>query len=103
MKMQTPKFNDEEVKLYMISNAMVLFLASLDTLSTMMSVCLYFLAKNLRVHEQLREKIYRAVMENNGDKHLEYNVVQTLPYLDKIINESLRLCFRRLVVQCSPL
>ena len=85
------KFNDEEIELYMISNAMVLFLAGLDTSSTMMSVCLYFLAKNLRVQEQLREEIDRAVMENNGDKHLEYNVVQTLPYLDKIINESLRL------------
>lgn len=89
--MMGKKFNEQELELYMVSNALVLYFAGLDTSSTMMSVCSYFLARNPFVQEKLRKEVDEAIEDNNGDKSLDYNVVQALPYLDKVIHECLRL------------
>ena len=44
----------------------------------------YFLAKNQDVQEHLYNEISDAIAQNNGDEHLDYNTIQSLPYLDQV-------------------
>ena len=57
----------------------------------MMSVCLYYLAKNPDCQANLHDEIDAVIGDNNGSRHLDYSVVQELPYLDKVVQETLRL------------
>ena len=49
-----------------------------------MSMVSYFLAKNQDVQEHLYNEISDAIAQNNGDEHLDYNTIQSLPYLDQV-------------------
>jgi len=44
----------------------------------------YFLATNPDVQEELFHELEEAVSKNGGDEHLDYNVIQSLPYLDQV-------------------
>ena len=44
----------------------------------------YFLATNPEVQEELFREIDEAVEANGGDQHLDYNITQTLQYLDQV-------------------
>jgi hypothetical protein len=48
------------------------------------SDCSYFLAKNPDAQEELFQEIEEAVLSNGGDQHLDYNIIQSLPYLDQV-------------------
>ncbi len=48
------------------------------------SDCSYFLAKNPDAQEELFREIEEAVLSNGGDQHLDYNIIQSLPYLDQV-------------------
>ncbi|XP_049535736.1 probable cytochrome P450 6a14 [Anopheles darlingi] len=66
----------------------IFFLAGFETSSTTMNFCLYELVKNPDIQERLREEINRAIDENGGE--VTYDVVMNMPYLDNVINETLR-------------
>ncbi len=51
-----------------------------------MSLVSYFLAKNQDVQEQLFREVSDAIAQNGGNPHIDYNVVQSLPYLDQVRN-----------------
>ncbi len=51
-----------------------------------MSLVSYFLAKNQDVQEQLFREVSDAIAQNGGNPHIDYNVVQSLPYLDQVWN-----------------
>jgi hypothetical protein len=51
-----------------------------------MSLVSYFLAKNQDVQEQLFREVTDAIAQNGGNPHLDYNTVQSLPYLDQVRN-----------------
>ncbi len=88
----TYKIAADEIELLLISNAIVLFFAGFDTTSTSLAVTFGFLAK----HQDIQEKLYQEIndaMEKEGSKTLDYQTVQTLPYLDQVFNETLRFYF----------
>ncbi|KAJ3641253.1 hypothetical protein Zmor_027767 [Zophobas morio] len=79
------KFTDEDVT----AHAAGFFGEGYETSSILMSFVLFELAANLHVQEKLREEV-RRVYEENGNE-LPYEVLQALPYLDGVINETLRI------------
>ena len=66
-----------------ISTAVILLLAGYDTTGTTMSYILHELALNQDCQETLYDEIQSA-------KDLSYDTIQSLPYLDAIIHETLR-------------
>ena len=53
-----------------------------------LAYCCYELSKNQDVQEKLREEIEDIC--DNPDQELSYDQVQSLPYLDQVISETLR-------------
>ena len=50
-----------------------------------MSLVSYYLAKNPDVQEHLFLEVMDAIQENGDDQHMDYNVIQSLPYLDQVM------------------
>ncbi|TRY77768.1 hypothetical protein TCAL_08505 [Tigriopus californicus] len=76
----------------MVATALVILVAGYDTTAQTMAVTSYFLAKN----EDIQEKLYQEIMEcvgemENESGHPDYNQIQSLPYLDMVLHETLRL------------
>ncbi|KAH8300219.1 hypothetical protein KR044_011746, partial [Drosophila immigrans] len=70
------------------AQAMVFFLAGFDTSSTTMSYCLYELALNHEIQQQLRLEI-RATLERHNQQ-LSYECLQEMTYLSQVVAETLR-------------
>ena len=60
----------------------------MDTTSTALSITLALLAEHSDVQEKLRSEILSAM---SGGKDLEYDALVSLPYLDAVCRETLRL------------
>ena len=71
-----------------IATAILLLAAGYDTTGSALSWILYDLAMNQNCQDTLYEEITELGKEV---KHLSYETLQTLPYLDAVIHESLRL------------
>ncbi|XP_055585308.1 cytochrome P450 6a2-like [Uranotaenia lowii] len=67
----------------------VFFLAGFETSSTTMNFCLYELAKNPDVQDQLRKEINQALTQDNGN--IKYDTLMGMDYLDRVVNETLRM------------
>ena len=72
-----------------VATAMVLLVAGYDTTGMTLSYLAYELANNPDIQTKLQEEIDEA-FEEAGDKFPDYNVIQSLPYLDMVIYETLR-------------
>jgi cytochrome P450 len=70
-----------------VSTAMFLLSAGYDTTGTGLSWILYDLAMNPNCHDTLYDEIKDAGKDSS---QLYYETLQTLPYLDAVIHESLR-------------
>ncbi|XP_063703578.1 probable cytochrome P450 6a13 [Culicoides brevitarsis] len=66
----------------------VFFIAGFESSSTLMTFILYELACNSEIQERLRGHILEELRKHN-DK-LTYDLTISIPYLDQVINESLR-------------
>ena len=66
-----------------------LVLAATDTTSSSMTQIVDLLAQHPDVQERLREEIIQARDECNGD--ISYDKLVSLPYLDAVCRETLRL------------
>ena len=71
-----------------ISTAFILLIAGYDTTATTMSYILYQLTMHQDIQEKLFEDIENA-KENDGS--LSYDTIQSLPFLDAVIHETLRM------------
>ena len=80
------KFTTEEMDTIMRGNLFALFLAGMELPAIMMSGCIYFLAKN----QDVQEKLLDEIKELNLDDNLDYNTIMNLPYMDMVVQESLR-------------
>ena len=79
------QFDDDTV----VATAMVLLVAGYDTTGITLSYLGYQLSKNEEIQTRLQEEIYEA-FEEAGGKFPDYSVIQSLPYLDMVIHETLR-------------
>ncbi|XP_037887564.1 probable cytochrome P450 6a13 [Glossina fuscipes] len=70
------------------AQAIVFFLAGLDTSSATMSFCLYELALNPDIQRKLREEIL-AVLEKYNSQ-ITYESLKEMTYMEKVFNETLR-------------
>lgn len=81
---RTRKMTEAEIE----SSAFVVLLAGYETTSTALAFTTYLLAK----HQDVQENLYQEIKEliERGQK-LEYATVNKLPYLDKVLCESMRV------------
>ncbi len=84
------KLSDEEIETLVLAQGIVLFFAGSDTSSQGLSLISHHLGQNQDVQEKAYREIMDAIEENNGDPRLDYNGLQKLTFLDKVIRESLR-------------
>ncbi len=80
--------DSEELELLLVANAIQLFMAGYETTSTIMAVCMYFLAKHPDVQERARQEVDDAYQ---GKDELDYSTLQGMSYLEAVLNESSRL------------
>ncbi|XP_049814672.1 probable cytochrome P450 6a13 isoform X2 [Schistocerca nitens] len=71
------------------AQAFVFFLAGFETSSTTMSFALYELALNPDVQKRLQEEVDATMKKNDGQ--LTYEAISEMPYLDKVVSETLRM------------
>ena len=89
MKLNHKRKGKQIDELHVVSTALILLVAGYDTTGSTLSYLAYELAKNQDIQEKLQEEIDQAFDEAGG-KFPDYNVIQSLPYLDMVIFESLR-------------
>lgn len=80
----TKRLSEDEI----LAQAIVFFLAGYETTANALSSILYELAVNPDIQQRLYEEIQEAKAK---DSSLSYQTVQSLPYLDAVISEGLRM------------
>ncbi|KAH7878863.1 cytochrome P450 [Lentinula edodes] len=80
------RLDEDEV----ISQMTSLLFAATDTTSSALSRLVSLLSKHPDIQEKLRQEVTEARRNNNGED-LSYHEVNSLPYLDAVCRESLRL------------
>uniref|UniRef100_A0A1I8NQW6 Cytochrome P450 n=1 Tax=Stomoxys calcitrans TaxID=35570 RepID=A0A1I8NQW6_STOCA len=73
----------------LLAQANVFYLAGYETSLSFLSYTLYLLAKHPKVQKRLREEIKCCLENENG--HVTYESLQNIPYMDMVMQESLRL------------
>jgi len=90
MKLNTSGKRKKQIdETLVVATAMVLLVAGYDTTGMTLSYLAYQLSKNEEVQGKLQEEIDEAFDEAGG-KFPDYSVIQSLPYLDMVIHETLR-------------
>lgn len=64
------------------------FSAGYETSSSTMTNCIFELAQHPEIQQKLRDEINETIEKNNGE--LTYDLTMSMPYLGKVINETLR-------------
>ncbi|KAF8910660.1 cytochrome P450, partial [Gymnopilus junonius] len=91
IKANTSAFEDDRVSdKELLSQMLTLTFAATDTTSSALSRTIYLLAQHKDVQDRLREEI-RNARQNNEGHDLAYDELDSLPYLDAICKETLRL------------
>ena len=83
---QKKKKLDEMV---IVATALTLLVAGYDTTSILLSFLAYEMSKNQEIQEKLQEEVDQAFEDSNGE-FPDYNTIQSLPYIDMVIHETLR-------------
>ena len=76
---------DEEI----IGNIMFILLAGYETTASLLTYASHSLAVHPKIQVKLRQEILEAKNQNNGV--LDYDTLMSLPYLDAVIHETLRM------------
>ncbi|XP_044009987.1 probable cytochrome P450 6a14 [Aphidius gifuensis] len=83
--------NNNEIKFtdsLMTAQAFVFFVGGFEASSTTISISLYELAFEPKVQEKLRNEIIETLKNNDGQ--LSYDVINSMKYLDMVMQETLR-------------
>ncbi|CDH59811.1 cytochrome p450 [Lichtheimia corymbifera JMRC:FSU:9682] len=78
---------NEELK----SNLCVFFLAGHDTTANALNFAVYYMAMNKDIQEKAREEAIRVLGDNPEDVIPNSEQVKSLPYIDMVIKETLRM------------
>merc|ERR550519_2697592 len=73
-----------------ISNAILLLVVGYDTTGMTLSYLAYALSNHPEIQQKLQDEVDRAFEESDG-KFPDYTKVQSLPYIDMVIHETLRM------------
>ncbi|KAH8277680.1 hypothetical protein KR018_003469, partial [Drosophila ironensis] len=73
---------------YLVAQAAIFQTAGYETSASTMTLTLYELARNVELQERLRQEITEFF---GDDDHISYERIQEMPYLSKVVNETLRL------------
>ncbi|KAJ4470157.1 cytochrome P450 [Lentinula aciculospora] len=84
------RLDEDEVISQADESYSTLLFAATDTTSSALSRLLSLLSQHLVIQEKLRQEVTEARRNNNGED-LSYNEINSLPYLDAVCRESLRL------------
>ena len=84
-------FTKQELETAIVANGFLSFFAGFETSSNTMASTAFFLAKNQEAQNKLYEEIKATLEAREMNQHLDYNSIQSLPYLEGCINESLRM------------
>ena len=76
-------------ELVIVATAIVLLVAGYDTTGTTLAWACYELAKNPEIQEKLRQEV-EDILDGDPEKKLTYDDIQSMTYLDQVINETLR-------------
>ncbi|KAM0726147.1 Cytochrome P450 6k1 [Formica fusca] len=79
------KFDDDDL----VAQAVIFFTGGYETSSTAMAFALYELAIQPEIQDKLRKEIHNAL--NESDNKITYDMVLSLPYLDMVVSEALRM------------
>ncbi|KXJ73463.1 hypothetical protein RP20_CCG015756 [Aedes albopictus] len=81
--------NKKEIsELDMAAHGVTFFIDGFETSSVAISFMLYEIAKNPEVQKRLRQELLKVTTDNGT---VSYDSLLELPYLDQVVNESLRL------------
>ena len=89
------RMTDQEI----IGNASILFDAGYETTSTLLGFLTHVLVNKHDIQDRIREEVNELYAR---DHQLDYNVMQSLPFLDSVIYETLRMSFH-LLLKAFPL
>lgn len=78
----------EAMERLLVASIFQLFLGGFETTSTILSVTLFHLAKNPEVQDRVVEEI--AEFLEDGERALDFYLLQKFPYLEAVINEATR-------------
>ena len=87
LKHSANKRNFDELEI--VATAMVLLVAGYDTTGSTLAYCCYDLSKNPDVQDRLRAEVEDAC-DLDPDQDITYDQLQSMTYLDQVINETLR-------------
>ena len=73
-----------------IATAMIFMIAGYDTTATTLSYLSYILSTHPEEQEKLQQEVDQAFEEADG-QFPDYSTIQSLPYLDMVIHETLRM------------
>jgi len=91
MKLTHTKKSKHQVdELSIVATALVLLVAGYDTTGMTLSYLAYAMSKNPEVQKKLQEEVDQAFEESGGEIP-DYSVIQSLPYLDMVVHETLRV------------
>ena len=83
--------NQDDVNDFIVTNAIMLFFVGNDTTSGAIALTIL----NLALHQEVQEKLYNEIMDtieqNEGNVNLDYEQLNSMSYLGKVIKESIRL------------
>ncbi|XP_037292329.1 cytochrome P450 6B2-like isoform X1 [Manduca sexta] len=95
-RIETTKRHDETQKLILelsddiiAAQAFIFYVAGYETTATTASFLLYQLAMNPDIQNKLLAEIDQSLEDNNGV--VNYDTIQSMRYLDKVFNETLRM------------
>jgi len=90
MKLTDNKKSKQKMdEITVVATALVLLVAGYDTTGMTLAYAAYELSKNPEIQKKLQDEIDEAFEESGGETP-DYNVIQSLPYLDMVIHETLR-------------
>ena len=87
LDMSNVKKFDIDMDQMLVSNAFLIFTASLDTTSSTLTFALHYLLKFPHIQEKIMDEIVEVI---GDDEKITFDQIQNLKYLDKFLLETLR-------------
>ena len=77
---------EDMLETVLIANLFLLFLAGFETSSSMMTACIFFLARN----QDVQERLFNEINDADFNEKMDYNTLMSLQYLDMVVYETMR-------------